>query len=702
MSIFLTPLELADARLPGLPRDRDALNRFIRRQNWRSALKTDGTPLARRRGNGWEYHVSLLPAEAQARLSKSAARVAVANAELERDEIWARYERLKTNAKAKAETRLAVLAAVEDLQSSGLTKSVAIAMVASDQEVSVRTIHGWFGLVAGRAHADWLPSLAPHHAGRTVTTECSPEAYSALKTDYLRLSRPSFETCYERVGLMAKEYGWSIPTARTLKRRIEREIPRAVIVKLRQGEEALKRMFPAQERRRDHFHAMEAVNIDGHKWDVFVRWPDGTVARPMMVAIQDLYSNKIVAWRVDYSENTDAVRLTFRDMFEKFGIPTQCYLDNGRAFASKYISGGSKTRFRFKIKPEEPTGILTALKIKLHWTTPYSGQSKPIERAFRDLCDAVAKHPAFEGAYTGNSPDAKPENYGNAAVNLDRFIDVVEQGIALYNARPNRRTQVCGGTRSFDQVFDESYKKSVITMPTDEQLRLCLLAAESVRSSRMDGSLKLLGNRFWSPCLHEVMGTPVVVRFDPDDIGAGVYVYRIDESYVGFAECVAAVGFDSVTEAKAHSRNRRDFVKKTRELAELELDMSVEQLVAKLPDVATPDAPTANVTRLVRPDVHQPGGSVTQRPKPVAAPLSEAAVARATEIEQEIADGRNVVALPETSKMRYRRALDVAERARTGAANPEDVAWLATYKTSAEYRTNQTLHEDFGADWLEA
>src|SRR3546814_15673799 len=109
--------------------------------------------------------------------------------------------------------------------------------------------------------------------------------------------------------------------------------------------------------------------------------------------------------------------------------------DNGRAFASKWLTGGAKTRFRFKVRDEDPTGLLVALGVTIHWAKPYRGQSKPIERGFRDLCDAVAKHPAFEGAYTGNRPDAKPENYGSKAVDLDTFLRVWNEGMAAHNAR---------------------------------------------------------------------------------------------------------------------------------------------------------------------------------------------------------------------------------------------------------------------------
>ncbi|HNB25288.1 MAG TPA: hypothetical protein PKZ32_22900, partial [Candidatus Melainabacteria bacterium] len=46
-------------------------------------------------------------------------------------------------------------------------------------------------------------------------------------------------------------------------------------------EEALKRLYPAHRRTREDLHALAGVNADGHKFDVFVKWDDGTVGRPI-------------------------------------------------------------------------------------------------------------------------------------------------------------------------------------------------------------------------------------------------------------------------------------------------------------------------------------------------------------------------------------------------------------------------------------
>jgi hypothetical protein len=88
-------------------------------------------------------------------------------------------------------------------------------------------------------------------------------------------------------------------------------------------------------------NALDLVNIDGHMFDVFVIPPDGgDPIRPVLVAIQDVYSRKFLAWKLDLSENFLATRLAFADLFKNYGIPKACLLDNSRTFAGKKLTGG--------------------------------------------------------------------------------------------------------------------------------------------------------------------------------------------------------------------------------------------------------------------------------------------------------------------------------------------------------------------------
>lgn len=610
MTEWLTPAAIAEAALPGLPTDVSALNDLIRRQGWREAVSQAGEKLARRRqgkGGGFEYHVSLLPSAAQARL-RAGRQAEEAPSRLRetapRDEAWALYEQLPEKAKDRARDRLAVIDAVEHLELGRLTRSAAVAVVARQKGVSARSIFSWLDQVAGIERADRVAYLVPRYTGGVTTAECPEEAWQTLLADFLRPEGPpAFSACFERLERAATAKGWTLPSAKTLQRRIDAEIAPEVQCLAREGLEALKRRHPPQRRTREGFAAMEAVNADGHVFDVFVRWPGESVpVRPVMVGVQDLRSGMILSWRIDRSESAELVRLAFGDMVEKYGIPEHAYLDNGRAFASKWLTGQMQHRHRFKIRAEEPRGILTMLGVTVHWVTPYHGQAKPIERAWRDLCETIARHPSCAGAYTGNSPMAKPENYGNRAIPLDEFKALVEQEVRAHNARPNRRSQVCGGRLSFQQAFEESYASASIQLATAEQRRLWLLAAENLTGNRVDGHIALMGNRYWSEDVGRLAGRPLTIRFDPQNLHESVHVYLRDGRYVGPARCIADVGFANIDGAREQARAVKAFARATKDQLAAQRRMTPAQVAAALPALPEDQVPERGVIRLTNPN----------------------------------------------------------------------------------------------------
>jgi putative transposase len=515
--------------------------------------------------------------------------------------LWARYEQVPQDMKDQAQRRLAALQAVTKLVQQGHGLQDARGAVAAQLQRegvrggSVPSLCRWAATVQGLEQQHWVAALVPNYTGGTATAEIPEEAWDTFKADYLRLECPTATSCYDRLQRTAKVRGWVLPSLDTFERRIAK-LPRGVRILARDGEEALMRTFPAQERDRSIFHALEAVNADGHKFDVFVRSPMGDIVRPMLVGVQDLYSGKILGWRIAETESADLARMAFRDAISRYGIPSHAWLDNGRGFASKMLTGGVANRFRFKVREDDPTGVLVGMGVNIHWATPYHGQAKPIERAWRDFCDRIAKHPEFAGAYTGNKPDAKPENYGSKAVAWDDFVRVVEQEIAAHNARTKRRTRVCGGVHSFDEVFNASYAQSTIRKATDEQLRQLLMTAEVVTADRHDGSVRLSGNRYWCEALSEHAGRKVLVRFDPDALHAEVQVYTLANVYIGQADCIAAVGFADTSAAREHTRARRQYIRATKDQAKAEIRMDAAKVAAQLPaDQAAATVPSPGV-----------------------------------------------------------------------------------------------------------
>ncbi|MFZ5607169.1 MAG: transposase domain-containing protein [Pseudomonadota bacterium] len=494
--------------------------------------------------------------------------------------------------KAEARRRLLPVQTVRRLIDSGLRARQAIREAAAAHGVAEATLRRWWyggGSCPGVDHAapaDYLPLLAPRHQGSGHEAEMSPEAWEVIKSDYLRPEQPALWACYRRLREVAPNHGWVVPSYATIARRIE-ALPWQVRVLAREGREALARRLPHITRTKDHLHALEAVNADGHVFDLRVQLPSGGIGRPVLVAWQDIYSGKILAWRVAETLSSHLVQTTFGDLVERYGIPAHAYLDNGREFAAKLLTGGSKTRYRFRIREEDPTGLFPQLGVQVHWTTPYHGQAKPIERAFRDLCEGISKHPAAAGAYTGNSPLAKPDNYGSRALAWDEFVRLVDAGIAAHNARPDRRSATARG-RSFDDVFNASYAASVIRRASPEQRRLWLLAAEGLKVRR-EGYVVIAGNAYFGEAVSALAGQHVVVRFDPDRLDQPVHVYTLEGRYVGSAERTTA-RFDDIDTAREHARAHRQRQRAARDLHAATVRMEALAEVARLPAADTPPA----------------------------------------------------------------------------------------------------------------
>ena len=698
-----TPAQIAESGLPDLPKTRQGVDALADRLNWRGATK-----FARRRsgkGGGWEYSWKLFPNAAQRALIKQAVAPKAAAAKA-RDEVWAWYEALPQSVKARAEARLLVIQKVEALE-GGIGRFLAVEQVAAIDRVGARTIWSWFQMIEGIAAHDRLAYLAPRNRAaqkRPRAKECSPEFFEVLKSDYLRLEAPPFTDCYRRALRVATERGLDALPERTMRRHLDAAVSRVTQVLARQGVDAVKRLFPSQVRDKTCLHALQAVNADFHKFDVFVRWPSvgaepGLVTRPQMVAFQDIYSGRILAWRIDQTPNSTAVMLCAGDMIEAWGIPEHVLLDNGREFAAKAITGGAATRFRFKVKEDDIPGLFTALGCTIHWATPYSGQSKPIERAFRDMCQSIAKDPRLAGAYTGNRPDAKPENYGSRAVPLEDFLKVVAEGIEEHNARENRRSEVAFG-RSFNAVFDESYGTAPIRKATEAQRRLWLLGAEGLRADAKTGMIRFQGNEFWEPWLTEFAGARVVIRFDPADLWSGIHVYAQDGAYLGHAECRLKVGFFDMDEARIHARARSAWLKAQKAEVEAHRKLTAMELGMQIDSMATTQTPKPEA-KVVR---AQFGKAVPEVPvRPSGSPPIDAGTFE--RIEASVVANLDAAragkvpppAAEETARDRFKRALDIERKLEAGEPVTRDQErWLSVFQNTSEYRSERLLWDDFG------
>jgi hypothetical protein len=528
---------------------------------------------------------------------------------------WAWIDRQTTMQKDEAHRRLALIESALTL-SAEMSLSRAFEHVARLHGLHRCTLSRWWQRIRREPRRDWFPLLAPFRAGAVLQSEIDAEAWELLKGDYLRLERPTFSACFARLKKVAEANGWTLPSAATLRRRLK-EIDPATRIYRRHGATALKRAYPHQERSVLEMGAMAAINGDGYSHNVLVRWPDATapegffVHRPKTWFWQDVYSRKIVGYRTDLSEHTELIRLSFLDVCDDFGVPSSIYIDNTRAAANKYMTGGVKHRFRYTLKQNEPEGVWLRLGIPTHFVTPAWGQAKPIERAFGvgGIGELVDKNPLLAGAFTGANTTDKPEytdkDERRRAVPLDVFLRALDEGVKMFNAQKGRRTEVCNGVLSFDEAFAASYQRYPVRKLTQEQRQTLLLCGEGV-TIQHDGTFKLRAswgrgigeNRYFGEALLGFAGQKLTIFFDPQKLEAPVYAYTADGRPICECEMIERRGFGDVEAAKEHARARAKWIKVNKELARAQVRLDAAAMAAAMPVAPEPLTPQAKVVRV--------------------------------------------------------------------------------------------------------
>lgn len=568
------------------------------------------------KGGGVEYAVKSMPEDVQAeivvKLGKSAVKnlpvLAEESAPVDAQLLWATYEQGTAKQQQKAQMKLGIMFAVAELVNGGVKILDALALVChkhnqdGEKPVTVSALKSWWYQVKDADRSLWLPLLMDSYGAHSESREAAftPEAWAFFRADYFRNERPQFGSCYERLKRAASANGWVIPSPSSIKRKILREIPKTHQTYLRDGTYALSRMYPSLIRTVAGIEAMEWVNGDGYKHNVWVRWHNGHIIRPKTWLWQDVRTRKILAYRCDESENTNMIRLALLDVVNKYGIPKHLTIDNTKAAANKKMTGGVKNRYRFKVREDEVQGIIPALGIQLHWTTVRygrgRGQAKPIERAFSHggLGELVDKHPLLAGYHAGDNALDKPDNYqGNkAGVDYESFILALEEGIQMFNERQDRATEICQGKLSFNQAFERDYAVAEKRWATPEQLRYLLTLHEEVTlkengtfTLKAGGEVQGLRNRYEA---YELIGTnhkKVVVRYDPNNLHDVVWVYSLDGTYLAEAHCTVDAAFGDTSAAQDHSRKEREFVRHTQKAAKAAQDMAIQEAAAYMPPV---------------------------------------------------------------------------------------------------------------------
>lgn len=430
---------------------------------------------------------------------------------------------------------------------------------------SKATINRYLKAVEDIDPINFAPALLPSHGGGRQRSETSEDAWSMFMT-IIRDAHRDFplKQAWRDVRDLAPKNGWRWPSYLTVYRRWC-ELPELQRQVALEGVQATKKRIqqPAH-RDKTSLKPLEQVSMDGRTLDFWVEMEDGSSARPTMLVLTDIASNKVLGWCIARSENAvDTVHM-IRDTCEKFGIFRRLNTDNGSAFAGHLVAGGAVKKFRNGSKATDsvqPLGVCHHLGIDLRFHKPGNPKAKAAERTFATLSRSIDDRPEFKNAHAGHAPGASP-NTRTVPVSLAVAKSVYQREIVRYNAEPGRRSQGARG-RSYDQMFADGLESHIATQPTERQLYLAGLIYSPVAVDR-SGQIKVDGAIFGGQdTLPQLLsyhggGQRVLLGRDPNNLSAPAIAYDRDGHLIceGIA-CIRRGAYDSKEGIRLAERNRR-------------------------------------------------------------------------------------------------------------------------------------------------
>ncbi len=540
---------------------------------------------------------------------------------------WQLFEQADKKSRERALRKAAIMRRSAALEKDGVSHNDIAAKIKHEfpgRGSSRKALWEMRKRIDGHPPENWPPILLDNYKGNISEAPFSEDMKRWLVNEWGTTSKPRIAPIYRRARVVAQERGLSLPSCKTVSKWIK-SLPRDVQVYLREGKKAAFHNHPAVDRIYSGMPVHAEWVADGHRMDIKVDFSDGKKPdRPMLLAWMETRTRKVLGYRIGRNEDTELIRLSFKSACENTGylIPDVVFTDNGRGFSSKALTGGAETRFRFKKFENEVRGAFTMLGIEPRFAMPGHGQSKHIERWF-GLMAEVVKRKEFVGAYCGNSVSNKPEDLDERkTISIDRFKEVIDEEIALYNARPGHRGEGMNN-RSSNEVYDalmaEAEKQGRhFRVVTCEQLRISLLEPVLIKLAKKDNTIRILKNRYWCD---DIKGLDpklkYEVRYDPWDASKSVYLYRQNGAFICEVPLFQAIGYQDKESMKKAQAERRRSNRATKERAEaLKGEFDARLWNNKKPESdrqPKPSAPSPKVVSLVT-DLPMPKKCKAQTP----------------------------------------------------------------------------------------
>ena len=695
MSEWLSPREIADMRLPGLGHSVQAVHSRAFREGWKDARSGTGEPLCRARqgrGGGFEFHISLLPTVARMRLEARAGKTRPAE-ESDQDAAL-----LKARDLSRRDARLFVLSRADEfhrahpdlnrrqadegysaLYNSGAGQAPdwvrrmvkALSRPTLERWRSLRTA-GRLDLVAGRYSMRQGAQAIERMKGGEVATFIGA----------LIVKQPFLNAAHVRAiveGRFGEELG-EMPSERTFQRFMAgwRDKNALALRKLTDPDGYKSSARLSGNNSNAHVTALNQLwEIDASPADVLT-----TDGRHAVYVAVDIFSRRMMTL-VTKTPRTEATLLLIRRAILVWGVPQTIKTDNGSDFTSQ----------RF-------VAAMNSVGIAHDVSAPFSPEQKgtveraigSLQRGLMTLLDgfighSVADRKKIEGrkafaARLGETDEGMFQVSMTAAELQDRCDKWCEE---FYAHRPHAGLN---GETPFTRA--QSYRGLVSRIENERALDL-LLQVAGWRQATKQG-LRLDNGWFISP--HLLPGMRVFCRQDPEDMGR-LHCFESEAgAFITTAICPERAGIDPKAAIKAARERQSEIIaERSKEVRSAARKIKPRDMVDWLQQgarrksaalTAFPQRGTAHDSAALS----AAADAAAADGAPLALPVVQASV-----------EAGNVVAMPETPRRRFTRAVKLEQAIEAGdTIDTAEALWLGGYQKTPEYRSHKAMLEDYGPE----
>ncbi len=387
-----------------------------------------------------------------------------------------------------------------------------------------------------------------------------PEAKQVIKNiwfneDFAR-NQGTREMLYEKLQAVAQLNGWEkVPSYPTVVRYIhylmeDDNMRNAWFLASRGTREYKNKVMVKGIRDTKGLQVMQIVMGDEHTFDCWVSYrpPNNgnlIAIKPHLAAWVDMRSRVIMGDVLCKDANSDILKQSLLKMIysEPGGVPEYLYIDNGKDYTAKTMTGRDRNDRSGLDFDNETKGFYKSVGIKDdHRALPYEPWSKgQIERFFRTVCNKFTRWmKSYTGTLTGSKTSDKVEKdikrmlERGELLTLEEFYEKWHEWLTTVYMRTEHTGLKKMGEewKTPEQVFEnaERYFKAP---PPKSYATMLMMKSENVFVRNV--GIRKWGYEYRSDELCDYIGRKVDIKYDPDDM-AVLYVFdqkgrRICEAY---------------------------------------------------------------------------------------------------------------------------------------------------------------------------